>query len=101
MCLVLVWPFMQSNQYSRYIRVIYSYNVTFCDIAFPFSSFQLPRMTEAHFRTPYFNVDSYPRDFLSMTAPARSFIMPTYCRILCTARAFALPLQIYLLNTST
>lgn len=57
----------------------------FCGIAFPFSSFQLSRMTEAHFRTPYFNVDSYPRDFLSTCAPVRPFITFSYCRILYTA----------------
>lgn len=42
-------------------------------------------MTEVHLRTPFFNVDSYPRDFLSMTAPERPFITFPYCRILCTA----------------
>lgn len=82
---VSFWPFMQSNQYSRYIRVIYSYNVTFCDIAFPFSSFQLSRMTEAYLHTPFFNVDFYPRECLSTSAPVRPFITLSYCRIPCPA----------------
>lgn len=42
-------------------------------------------MTEAHLRTPCFNMDFYPREFLSTSAPVRPFITLSYCRIPCTA----------------
>lgn len=50
-------------------------------------------MTEAHLRTPCFNMDFYPREFLSTSAPVRPFITLSYCRIPCTARVH--PIWVY------